>query len=201
VRHAVAIVLTTVAALVLAASASVTYGLAASYGADTPAHGLGAVFLVLLPAGLALLCLVGARDPVGGPRPTTGVLTVGVLVVFAATGAAAAAYGGRVHERERAAQTTACSPDDLALLAAVDAPGAHSEPAGDGDGGCSMVVSWVPDVDLASARVVASLEDGGWQRAAGDGHEQVFEREDAVLHLTASSDGKATQVRLTLAPP
>ena len=88
--------------------------------------------------------------------------------------------------------------DDLALLAAVDAPGAHSEPAGDADGGCSMVVSWVPDLARAQAEVVAALERGGWERIARDGDEQVFEREDEVLRLFAVSDGKATDVRLTL---
>jgi hypothetical protein len=126
------------------------------------------------------------------------VLAVAVLVVFGAAVSGASAYGGIVHERDRAARTTACSPEDVALLTAVDAPGAHTEPAGDADGGCSVVVSWVPDAAVATAQVVASLERGGWQQTAHDGDDLVLRREQAVLRLSASSDGKATEVRLTL---
>ena len=200
-QHLVAIVLAVVAAALLAASASVTYGLSATYGAGTPYEGgVGWVLLVLLPAGLAVLCLVGARDPVGRPRPRTSVLVAGVLVVFAATGAAAAAYGGSVHERERAAEATACSPGDLALLAALDAPGARSEPAGDADGGCSVLVSSVPDLGRAVAEVEAGLERERWRRIGRDADAEVFQRGEDVLRLSAVSDGKATDVRLTLEP-
>ena len=197
-RHAVAVVLLPVAAFVLAASASVAYGLSATYGADTPGLATVVVVLVLVPGGLALLCLLGARDPVGRRRPRTSVLAAGVLVVFAATVTGAVAYGGTVHERDRAARSTACSPEDAALLTAVDAPGAHTEPLGEPDGGCSVVVSWVPDAARAEAEVVSSLERGGWQRADADGAQRVFRRGEAVLRLSASSDGKATDIRLTL---
>ena len=193
-QHAVAVVLVGVALLVLAAVTSLTYGLTVEYG-DSTVQGLGWLVLVLVPAGLALLCLLGARDPVGPPRPRTSVLAVGVVVVFAATVTGAQAYGGLVHERNREARTAACSPEDVALLTAVDAPGAHSEPLGDEDGGCSVVVSWVPDVAVATAAVVSSLERGGWQPT---GSASVFRRGDAVLQVSAGSDGKATEVRLTL---
>ena len=196
-QHAVAVVLAAVAAALLAFTAAVIHGLASEYGADVFPGGSWAV-VSLVPAGLALLCLVGARDPVGRPRPRTSVLALGVLGVFMATGAAAVAHGGSVHERDRKAEAAACSADDLALLAAVDAPGAHSEPAGDADGGCSVVVSWVPDLARAQAEVVAVLERGGWQRITREGDEQVFQREYDVLRLSARSDGKATDVQLTL---
>jgi hypothetical protein len=170
VRYAVAIVFSAVALLLLAFSANANYGLAAEYGASAPyGGGFGWVLLVLVPAGLALLLLAGARDPVDTPRPRTSVLAVAVLIVFAATGAAAAAYGGSVHERTRAAMATACSPDDVALLTEVDAPGARSEALGEPDGGCSMVVSGVPDVAVAEASVVEGLERGGWQRSPTTG--------------------------------
>lgn len=197
-RHAVALVLTAVAAALWGLSAVAIHGLAAEYGADVFADGLSAAVLVAVPASLALLCLVGARDPLRRPRPRTSVLAVGVLVLFAATGAAAVAHGGSVHERDRAVIGTACSSGDVALLAAVDAPGARSEPAGEPDGGCSVVVSSEPDVASAVAEVTAALERGGWQRTAQDGDERVFERADDVLRLSAVSDGKVTDVRLTL---
>jgi hypothetical protein len=197
VQHAVAVVLAAVAAALLAVTAAVIHGLVSEYGTDVFPDGSWAV-LVLVPAALALLCLVGARDPVGRPRPRTSVLAVGVLGVFVATGAAAVAHGGSVHERDRKAEAAACSGGDLALFAAVDAPGVHSEPAGDADGGCSMVVSWVPDPTRAQAAVAAALERGGWQRIARDGDQQVFRRQDEVLRLFAVSDGTATDVRLTL---
>jgi hypothetical protein len=200
VRYAVPAVLVGVAALLLAGSANVAYGLAAAYGADTPGTWSVIAVLVVVPGGLALLCLIGARDPVGPPRPRTSVLAAGVLAVFAATVSGADAYGGRVHERDRAAMATACSPEDTALLTAVDAPGAHTEPSGEPDGGCSMVISWVPDAARAEAEVVSSLERGGWQRTERDGAEQVLRRGEAVLRLSASSDGKATDVLLTLQP-
>lgn len=199
-RHAVAVVLVAVAALALAASANLAYGLSAAYGADTPGLGGLGIVLVLVPGGLALLCLVGARDPVGPARPRTSVLAAGVLVVFGATVTGAVAYGGTVHERDRAAAATACSPEDTALLTAVDAPGAHTEPLGEPDGGCTIVVSWVPDAARAEGAVVSSLERGGWERTGRDGAEQVLRRGGAVLRLSASSDGKATDVRLTLQP-
>jgi hypothetical protein len=74
----------------------------------------------------------------------------------------------------------------------------RSEPAGDADGGCSLVVSWVPDVSRATGRVVEGLQRGGWQQTARDGDQRVFQRGDDVLRLSAVSDGKATDVRLTL---
>ena len=197
-QHLVAVVLTAVAAALLLGSAAVLHGLASAYGAGVVSDVPSWAVLVLVPAALALLCLVGARDPVGPPRPRTSVLAVGVLVVFCVTGAAATAHGGSVHERERAVEATACSPGDQALLRAVDAPGVRSEPAGDADGGCSVVVSWVPDVSRATARVVEGLQRGGWQRTARDGDQQVFQRGDDVLRLSVVSDGKATDVRLTL---
>jgi predicted RNA binding protein YcfA (HicA-like mRNA interferase family) len=61
-----------------------------------------------------------------------------------------------------------------------------------------MVVWGGPDAAQAEAEVTASLERGGWQPVAPDGSERVFQREDRVLRLTAVSDGKATDVRLTL---
>jgi hypothetical protein len=199
VRYAVAIAFSAVAMLLLAFSANANYGLAAEYGASAPyGGGFGWVLLVLVPAGLALLFLLGARDPVGTPRPRTSLLAVGVLVVFLATGTAAAAYGGSVHREEQLSQASACSVDDVALLAAVDAAGVHSEPAGDPAGGCSTVISGVPDAARAEADVVSALERGGWQRIADEGDEQVFQREDRVLRLSAVSDGKATDVTLTL---
>jgi len=200
VDRAVAIVLAAVAAGLLAVSAAVISGLSSEYGAGVFGDGLSWAVLVLVPAGLALLCLVGARDPVGRPRPRTSVLALGVLGVFAATGAGAVAYGGSVHERDREAEASACSAGDLALLTAVEAPGVRSAPAGDADGGCSVLVSWVPDVARARAEVVGGLERAGWQQIARDGHEQVFQREDDVLRLSVTSDGKATDVRLTLQP-
>ena len=145
-----------------------------------------------------LLCLVGARDPVGG-RPETSVLVVVAVVVVAGTLWGARAYGGHVHERDAAAERTACSPDDLALLSAIDAPGSRSEPVGDAEGRCSTVVSWVPDVDRATARVAVGLEGGGWRLTGLEGEAQRWERGEAVLLVSASSDGKATQVRLALA--
>ena len=197
-QHLVAIVCTALAAVFLAGSVSVTYGLAAAYGAGTPYEGgLGWALLVLAPGGLALLCLIAARDAVGRRRPRTSVLAVGVLVVFTAAGAGAAAYGGSVHERDRAAEAAAGAADDLALLAEVTAAGASTPPAGEADGGCSVVVSSVPDAALAEARVVAALEQAGWRRVrAGDGRE--FERGRALLRLSVTTDGKATDVRLTV---
>lgn len=199
-QHLVAVVLTAVAAALLLGSAAVLHGLASAYGAGVVSDVPSWAVLVLVPAALALLCLVGARDPVGPPRPRTSVLAVGVLVVFCVTGAAATAHGGSVHERERAVEATACSPGDQALLRAVDAPGVRSEPAGDADGGCSMLVSWVPDADLATARVAAGLEGGGWRLTGREGDEQLWRLGEAVLRVSASSDGKATDVRLTLPP-
>ena len=198
-RHAVAVVLVLVAVLVLGAATSLAFGLAAEYGGDVLQDG-SAIVLALLAAGPVLLCLLGARDPVGRPRPRTSVLAVGVLVVSAVSVSAAAAYGGRVHERDLAARTTACSPQDVELLRAVDAPGTHTEPAGDADGGCSVLVSWVPDADLATARVAAGLEGGGWRLTGREGDEQLWRLGEAVLRVSASSDGKATDVRLTLPP-
>jgi hypothetical protein len=198
VRHAVAVVLVGVAALLLAAATNLAYGLSAAYGADTVQDG-GWTFLVLVPGALALLCLLGARDPDGRTRPRTSALAVGVLVVFAVTVSGAAAYGGSVHERNLAARTTACSPEDIALLKAVDAPGARTEPAGEDDGGCSMVVSWVPDAAVATARVVGSVQRGGWHPVAREGEERVFRRGDAVLRLSVvGADSTSTDVRLTL---
>lgn len=196
-RHAVTVVLTAVAAAFLAVSASLVHGLASEYGAAVFPGGSWAV-VMLVAAGLALLCLVGARGAAGRPRPPTSVLAAGVLVLFVGTGAAAVAHGGSVHERNSAAEAAACSPGDVALLAAVDAPGAQSEPTGSADGGCSMVVSSVPDVARAEAEVTTALERGGWQRTALDGDGQVFERDGELLRITAVSDGKATDVRLTL---
>ena len=198
-QHAVGLFLSALAALVLAASAWVTYGLSAGYGAEVVTGGGGWVILWLAPAALALLCLVGASDPVGRLRVRVPVLAAGVLAVFAATGAAAAEYGGRVHVRDRAAQASACSVDDVSTLTGLDARGiGRSEPAGDPDGGCSMVVWGGPDAGLAEAEVTAALERGGWQPVGPDGSERVFQREDRVLRLSAVSDGKATDVRLTL---
>lgn len=196
-RQLMMVVLTAVAATLLALSASLVHGLASEYGADVFPGGSWAV-VMLVPAGLALPCLVAARGVVGRPRPRTSVLAAWVLVVFAATGAAAVVHGGSVHERDSVVEAAACSPADLALLAAVDAPGAHSAPAGGADGGCSMVVSWVPDIARAEAEMTAALERGGWQRSARDGDSQVFERQGEVLRMSVVSDGKATDVRLTL---
>jgi predicted RNA binding protein YcfA (HicA-like mRNA interferase family) len=56
----------------------------------------------------------------------------------------------------------------------------------------------VPDAALAEADVTAALERAGWEPTAQDGSERVFQREDRVLRLSAVSDGKATDVRLTL---
>ena len=196
-QHAVAAVLLVVAGVVLALGASLVHGVASTYGPDTPGLGGVAVVVGVLCAGLVLLCLVGARDPVGG-RPRTSVLAVGVLVVVTATLWAARAHGGQVHERDQAAQGTACSPDDVALLSAVDAPGARSEPVGDAEGRCSTVVSGVPDEDLATARVAVGLEEGGWRLTGLDGEAQRWERGEAVLLMSAASDGKATDVRLVL---
>lgn len=195
-RHAVAVVLVGVAALLLAAVTSLAYGLSVEYGADVLQDG-GQVPLVLVPAGLALLCLVGAL-PVGRRRPRVPVLALGVLVVFAATVSGAAAYGASVHERDRDVRTTACSPDDRALLASVDAAGPRSEVMGDELGACSVIVHGEPDVARATAAVVAGLERGGWQRTGSEGEVQVFQREDSVLRVSAASDGKVTDVRLTL---
>ena len=198
-QHAVALLLTALAALVLAASAWATYGLSATYGAGVFSQGGGWAILALAPAALALLLLVGARDPAGRPRARLSALAAGVLVVFAGTGAAASAYGGSVHSRDQLAQASACSVDDVSTLTGLDALGnGHSEPAGDPDGGCSMVVWGGPDAGLAEAEVTAALERGGWQPIASDGSERVFQREDRVLRLSAVSDGKATDVRLTL---
>jgi hypothetical protein len=118
--------------------------------------------------------------------------------VSTATVTGAAAYGDSVYQRDREAMATACSPQDVALLAALDAPGPRSEVMGDEAGGCSVLVSGAPDEARATADVVASLQRGGWQRTAGEGVEQVFSRGEAVLRLFASSDGKVTDVRLTL---
>ena len=63
-QHLAAVVLAAVAAALLALSASGVSGLASEYGADAVV-GPGWAVLVLVPAGLARLCLVGARDPVG----------------------------------------------------------------------------------------------------------------------------------------
>ena len=196
-QHAVAAVLLVVAGVVLALGASLVHGLTAAYGPDTPGLGGVAVVVGVVCAGLTLLCLVGARDPVGG-RPRTSVLAVGVLGVVAATLWAARAHGANVHERDLAAQGTACSPGDRALLAALDAPGTRSEPLGDAEGGCSTVVSWVPDVDRATARVAVGLEGAGWRLTGLDGEGQRWQRGDAVLRVSASSDGRATDVRITL---
>ncbi len=198
-QYALPLVLSGIAALLLAGSANVAYGLAAAYGADATGESVIAV-LVVVPGMLALLCLVGARDPVGPARPRTSVLAVGVLAVFAVTVSGAGAYGGRVHERDQAAMAAGCSPEDTALLTAVDAPGVRTEPSGEPDGGCSMVISGVPDAARAESEVVSSLERGGWQRTDRDGTRQVFRRGEAVLRLSASSDGKVTDVRLTLQP-
>lgn len=197
VRHAVAAVLLVVAALVLALGASLVHGLAAEYGAETPGLGGVAVVVGVVSAGLALLCLVGARAPVGR-RPRPSVLAVGVLVVVPSVLWGAQVHGGRVHERDRAAEGTACSAADRALLTAVDAPGVRSEPVGDADGGCSMLVSEVPDADVATARVAAGLQRGGWRLTGREEDEQVWQRGEAVLRVSASSDGKVTDVRLTL---
>jgi hypothetical protein len=181
VERAVALVFTALAALVLAASASVTHGLSATYGAGVLTQGAGWAILVVVPAALALLFLLGARDTQGRSRAHVAGLAAGVLVVFAVTGAAAAAHGEGVHSRDQLAQASACSVDDVSMLTGLDASFSHSEPAGDPDGGCSMVVWGVPDPALAEAEVTAALERGGWQPVARDGSERVFQREDRVL--------------------
>ncbi len=114
-QHLGAIVLTAVAAALLAFTAAVAHGLASEYGAAAVSDGLTAV-LVLVPAGLALLCLVGARDPIGRPRPRTSVLAVAVLLVFGATTTAAVAHGDGVHERDRRAEASA-RPDVATAVA------------------------------------------------------------------------------------
>ena len=150
---------------------------------------------LLVPAGLALLCLVGARDPVGPPRPRTSVLAAGVLLV-SATGAAAVAYGDSAYEP--VVEGPVCPEADVALLEAVDAPGARSAPLLDAGGGCSTSLWGVPDPARATADVVAALEQGGWRRTAGEGGALVFRRGTDVLHLSAESDGSATNLRLTV---
>ena len=96
------------AAAVLVVSVTVTYGLAAEYGAGTPYRGgVGWVLLVLVPASIAVSCLVGARRLAETSRPATAVLAAAVLVLFATAGAAAAMYGGQAHERRTEATATA----------------------------------------------------------------------------------------------
>lgn len=191
-QHLIATLLTAVAVALLALSAAVTSGLASVYGPDAVLNA-GLLLLVLAPAGLALLCLIAARDPVGPPWPRTSALAAGVLVVFCATGAAAVAHGAHSHVPE---QASTCSPDDLALLESFDAPGARSLPLSDAAGGCSVSVWGVPDLATAEAEAFDAVERDGWRRTAREGDVQVFERGAAVVRLSAESDGSATNVRL-----
>lgn len=194
-QHLAAVVLAAVAAALLVLSAAVVSGLASEYGAGAVV-GLVWAVLVLVPAGLALLCLVGARDPVGPPRPRTSVLAAGVVLVFSVTGAAAVAYGDSAYEP--VVEGPVCPEADVALLESVDAPGARSAPVLDGDGGCTQSLWGVPDRARATADVVAALERDGWRTTAGDAGAQVFRRGTEALHLSAESDGTATNVRLTV---
>ncbi len=193
-RFLASAVLAAVALALLGLTASVLAGLTSTYGPDAVLNP-GLVVLVLVPAALALLCLVGARDPVGPPRPRTPVLAAGVLVVFCATGAAAVAYGATEHVPE---EESTCSPEDQDVLASFDAPGARSLPLEDGAGGCWVTAWGVPDLAEAEAQAVAAVEDDGWRRTAREGDVQVFVRGGAVVRLSAESDGSATNVRLAV---
>lgn len=190
--------LAVLAAGLLGLLVSVTYGLTSEY--DFVASTVGPIngLIVLASAGIALLLLLGARGQVGSHRSSTAGLAIAVLVVFAGSAVVSALLGGADHDRRAATVARACSAQDRALLTGVTFPGPRLGPLGDASGGCVLRLS--PQVDPISAvdDVTAALTRDGWRRTEGGDQAPTFERHGAVMTVTAESDGKATEVVMTL---
>lgn len=148
---------------------------------------------------VALGCLLGVRGTLDASRPPRAVLAVAVVVLFAVVGAAAATLGAQAHDRRTTAVATGCSPSDVDLLTSIDAPG-RTDPVGEQDGGCSATFSGPPDQARARDDAADALRRDGWRPGGGEDGDQLFEREAEVLGLSSFSDGKVTDVRLTLPP-
>ena len=183
------------AAAVLGLSASATYGIAAEYGASA-AYG-GWLLVALLPTLLALACLLGVRGVLGASRPPRAVLAAVVIALFAVVGVAAITLGGQAHDRRTTAMAAGCSPSDVELLSSIDVPG-RTDPVGEEDGGCTVTFAGVPEAAQATADASDALSRAGWQPRGREDDDVLFEREGEVLRLSSFSDGKVTDVRLTL---
>ena len=197
-RWVAAVVLSVLAVGLLGFLVALTYGLTSEY--DFTAGNLQPfdVMVVLLMGCLALLLLLGARQCVGARRPPTAVLAVTVLTVFGGAGAASAVLGGAAHDRRTATVASACSAQDRELLAAVDFPGFRLGPLGDPNGGCVLHLAPQTDAATAIADLTANLERDGWQTVEPGGETATLERDGMVLTATTLSDGKATELVLTL---
>ena len=197
-RRAAGVVLALLAAGLLALHATVTYGMTSEY--DFAAGDLQPidVMILLLVACLALLLLLGARGLLCARRPTTAVLVVVVLALFCGAAAASATLGAAAHDRRTTTVATACSAQDRELLAAVEHPGFRLGPLGDSDGTCVLRLSPQTGAATAVSGLTADLADAGWRTAGPDGGTATLERDGAVLTVTAETDGKATELVLTL---
>jgi len=194
----VAAVLALLAVGLLAVLLTGTYGLTAEYGfvaGDLQPVDVGIVLLLGL---LAVLLLLGAQGQVGTRRPSTPVLAVTVLALFAGGAAVSSALGGAAHARRAANVASACSAQDRALLAAVEFAGYRDGPHGNPDGGCVLRLHPATEAEAAGARLTAELERDGWRPSEPRGDAPTFERDGAVLMLSAVSDDKTTEILLTL---
>ena len=198
VKRALAAVLVLLAVALLALLVTATYGLNSEY--DLAAGGVKPMdaLIVLLLGCLALLLLLAARRQVGASRPSTTVLAVTVLAVFAGGAAAGTALGAAAHDRRTATVATACSPADLELLAAVEFSGLRDGPRGDPGGGCVLHLFSDTEASTAVADLEAGLQRDGWQPAGPRGDAPALERDGAVLTLTTVPDDKTAEILLTL---
>lgn len=119
------------------------------------------------------------------------------VVLLAVVGATAVTLGGQAHDRRTTARATGCSPGDVELLSPIGAPG-RTEPAATETGGCTVTFSGPADETRARSDVADALRRAGWRPRGREDDDQLFEREGEVLRLASSSDGKVTDVRLTL---
>jgi len=197
-KRAAAVMLALLAVGVLALLLTLTYGLTNEY--DFVAADLQPVdvMIVLALGCVALLLLLGARSQAGARRPATAVLAVTVLVVFAGSAAASAVLGGAAHDRRTATVARACSVEDRQLLAGVDFTGYRDGPNGDTDGRCVLKLFPDTEVTTAVADLTAALEREGWRAAESGGETLTLERGGAALTLSTVSDGKTTELVLTL---